>query len=138
MNDITLPVAPLIQGTQGPSPQFLSYQPLPISFVTGICTILALYVPNRASLLARDPSNQHPKTPTLSQPSPNSLLTTASSWGAWSPTTSITGHLEVQCQGGGGEPLALPHPPRPRKQLENVGLQRGNSLLNPTNPTKRI
>lgn len=36
-----------------------------------------------------------PLTATLLHPPQDSLLTTASSWGAWSPTTSITGHLEA-------------------------------------------
>ena len=58
-----------------------------------------------------------PLTATLLHPPQDSLLTTASSWGAWSPTTSITGHLEAQCWGAGGEPLALPPPPPPRRAV---------------------
>lgn len=98
-------------------------------------------VPNRAYLLETHPSNHHPRPPTFPHPTPNSydfLLTTASSWGAWSPTTSITGHLEAKV----GEEVVSPWHPltciSPEEQLGNIWLQRGNSLLNPTNPTRII
>lgn len=114
MNEVTVPVAPPIQRTHGPRPQFLSYQP-PTHFlfyresISHVPKLLSLSQTELASW-QDTPLNHHPRTPNLPRPPPNSPLTTASSWGAWSPTTSITGHLEAQCRGGGGEPWrSLPH-----------------------------
>lgn len=91
MNDVILPVASPIQGTQAPQgpkdpdPSSFPISPMPISFLPGINLLgptVALPVPNRDCLLARHPSDHHPRTPILPHPPQNSLLTTASSWGA--------------------------------------------------------
>lgn len=96
MNEVTLPVTPPIQGTQGPRPQFLSHQP-PTHF---LLTRYQPLMPQSCSPCPKELASWQEtplttNTATLPHPPQNSLLTTASSWGAWSPTTSITGHLEA-------------------------------------------
>lgn len=95
------------KGPRDPDPSSFPISPYPFPFyqesISHVPKLLSLSQTELASW-QDTPLNHHPRTPNLPHPPPNSLLTTASSWGAWSPTTSITGHLEAQCQGGGSEP----------------------------------